>query len=318
MGLVLRVEGLTVGFEGSSGVVPVIDRVGFTVARGEAVALVGESGCGKSVTARSVLDLLPSPPARRLAGSIFLNDVDLSTLDARGLQRVRGEDVGFIFQNPMSALNPVLTIGAQIVERLRRHGGLGRSAARARAIDLLEQVGIPDAATRIKAWPHQLSGGMRQRVVIAIALACDPSLLIADEPTTALDVTIQAQIMRLLGELRRERHMALLLITHDLGLVAQHVDRVVVMYAGQVVEQASVQALFARPRHPYTRGLLAAVPGAHPGRLRPIPGTVPQARDFPAHCRFADRCDRAAPDCVQGLVQISEGPHAVRCVHPHD
>ena len=315
---ILQLRGLTVGFDGPEGVVTVIQGIDLQVAPGEAVALVGESGCGKSVTARSVLDLLPSPPAVRQAGQVIIDGVDLQHLSDRELQKVRGQQVGFIFQNPMSALNPVLTIGAQITERLRRHLGLSRKAAKARAIELLEQVGIADAPSRIKTWPHQLSGGMRQRVVIAIALACGPKLLIADEPTTALDVTIQAQIMRLLGELRRAQKMALLLITHDLGLVAQNVDRVVVMYAGQIVEQAPVRALFANPRHPYTRGLLAAVPGAHPGRLRPIRGTVPPAKDFPTHCRFADRCDRATEACHADPVPLSEGPHPVRCLHPHD
>ncbi|MCA9545664.1 MAG: ABC transporter ATP-binding protein, partial [Myxococcales bacterium] len=211
----------------------------------------------------------------------------------------------------------VLRVGEQVAERLRVHGGLGRRQAAARAVELLAEVGIPAPAERAHAWPHELSGGMRQRVVIAIALAGSPRLLIADEPTTALDVTIQAQIMRLIDRLRRARGMAVLLITHDLGLVAQHVDRVVVMYAGQVVEQAPVQALFAQPRHPYTRGLLAAVPGATPGRLMAIPGAVPPPAAFPAHCRFADRCPVAAEACRRGPVPLSQdGDRAVRCLHP--
>ncbi len=315
---VLQVAGLGVSFETAEGPLPVVDEVALEVHAGEAVALVGESGCGKSVTARALLRLLPSPPARVVGDVLRIGGQDVLKLDARALRRLRGREVGFVFQDPMSALNPVYPVGEQIAERLRRHRGLSRAAARARAIELLGQVGIPAATDRARAYPHQLSGGMRQRVVIAIALACDPTLLIADEPTTALDVTIQAQLMALLARQRRAREMALLLITHDLGLVAQWVDRVVVMYAGQVVERATVDDLFAQPRHPYTRGLLRAVPGATPpgpdGRLWAIPGAVPPPRAFPTSCRFADRCPRVQPDCRAAPVPLVDD---VRCLHPH-
>ncbi len=319
----LSVEGLTIAFDAADGPVRVVDGVDLVVRAGEAVALVGESGCGKSVTAKSILGLLPSPPAR-VGGAVRVEGRELIGADARTLRRVRGERVGFVFQDPMTALNPVYRVGEQIAERLRRHGGLDRAAAAKRAVELLGQVGIPAPAERARAWPHELSGGMRQRVVIAIALACDPALLIADEPTTALDVTVQAQIMALLRDAQQARQMGLLLITHDLGLVAQHVDRVVVMYAGQVVEEAPVEALFAHPRHPYTRGLLAAVPGATPpdadGRLWSIPGAVPPPRDFSTACRFAPRCPRAQDDCRAAPIPSSpEGSaRAVRCLHPHD
>ncbi|MCB9534813.1 MAG: ABC transporter ATP-binding protein [Myxococcales bacterium] len=315
---VLQVAGLGVSFETPEGPLRVVEDVGLHIDAGEAVALVGESGCGKSVTARALLRLLPTPPARVVGDALRIGDADVLTLDTAALRRLRGRAVGFVFQDPMSALNPVYPVGEQIAERLRRHRGMGRAAARARAVELLGQVGIPAPADRARAYPHQLSGGMRQRVVIAIALACDPALLIADEPTTALDVTIQAQLMALLAAQRRARDMALLLITHDLGLVAQWVDRVVVMYAGQVVEQATVDDLFAAPRHPYTRGLLRAVPGATPpgpdGRLWAIPGAVPPPRAFPASCRFADRCPRAQSDCRAAPVPLVDG---VRCLHPH-
>lgn len=312
-------RGLSVGFTAHGRpALPVTDDVSFTVAAGEAVALVGESGCGKSVTAKALLRLLPSPPAQILAGQVHIDGQAVFDLAPRALRRLRGADVGVVFQDPMSALNPVLRVGEQIAERLRTHGGLDRRAAAARAIELLAEVGIPAPAERARAWPHELSGGMRQRVVIAIALAGSPRLLIADEPTTALDVTIQAQIMRLIADLRAARDMAVLLITHDLGVVAQHVDRVVVMYAGQVVEQAPVEALFRHPRHPYTRGLLAAVPGATPGRLQAIPGAVPPPQAFPSHCRFADRCPAAQPDCRAGAIPLQPTPDgAVRCLHPH-
>ncbi len=317
----LHVDGLSIGFETGRGPVQVVDAVRFAVRRGEAVALVGESGCGKSVTAKSILGLLPAPPAR-VSGSVRFDGQELVGAADRALRRIRGARVGFVFQDPMTALNPVYRVGEQIAERLRRHGGLDRKAAAQRAVELLGQVGIPAAAERSRAWPHELSGGMRQRVVIAIALACDPDLVIADEPTTALDVTVQAQIMRLLREAQRARRMGLLLITHDLGLVARYVDRVVVMYAGQVVEQAPVEALFDGARHPYTRGLLQAVPGAvaprADGRLWSIPGAVPAPADFPASCRFADRCPRAADDCRATPIPISDaGERQWRCLHPH-
>jgi len=311
----LAVDQLHIAFDG----VEVVRDVAFTIEPGEAVALVGESGCGKSVTARSVLGLLPTPPAR-VTGSVKFEGRELTTADNRTLRTVRGRRVGFVFQDPMTALNPVYRAGEQIAERLRRHGGLDRKAAAEKAIELLARVGIPAPAERARAWPHELSGGMRQRVVIAIALACDPALLIADEPTTALDVTVQAQIMALLREAQRARGMGLMLITHDLGLVARYVDRVIVMYAGQIVEDAPVEALFDGARHPYTRGLLRAVPGAvahSGGRLHAIPGTVPAPKDFPDGCRFAARCERADAAC-DAIIPLSRvGDRAWRCCHPH-
>ncbi len=317
----LRVDGLSIAFDAADGPVAVVDRARFAVARGEAVALVGESGCGKSVTAKSILGLLPSPPAR-VTGGVRFDGVELIGAPGRVLRRIRGARVGFVFQDPMTALNPVYRVGEQIAERLRRHAGLDRKAAAERAVALLGQVGIPAPAERARAWPHELSGGMRQRVVIAIALACDPDLLIADEPTTALDVTVQAQIMALLRRAQRARRMGLLLITHDLGLVARYVDRVIVMYAGQVVEAAPVEALFDGACHPYTRGLLRAVPGAAAprpdGRLWSIPGAVPAPRDFPTSCRFADRCPRVTPECRAAPVAMSVADdRRWRCLRPH-
>jgi oligopeptide/dipeptide ABC transporter ATP-binding protein len=319
----LQITDLGVGFETQSGFLPVIEGVGFEVFSGESVALVGESGCGKSVTAKAILDLLPSPPAKITSGEVLFDGVDLRTMSPRALREVRGRDIGFVFQNPMTALNPCYRVGEQIAERLRRFSGHGRRAAAIRAVSLLAEVGIPSPGERARAYPHELSGGMRQRVVIAIALACGPRLLIADEPTTALDVTIQAQLMSLLRAQQAARSMAVLLITHDLGLVAQYVDRVVVMYAGQIVETAPVQALFDRPRHPYTRGLLKAVPGVTApdaqGRLWSIGGAVPAPQDFPTGCRFAPRCPRASDSCGgDPIPTVVEQHRTVRCLDPHD
>ena len=311
---VVQVEGLSIAFNG----VEVTSDVGFHVNPGESVALVGESGCGKSVTARSLLQLLPSTATVR-AQKLEVLGASIPSLGPRALRSLRGRSVGFIFQNPMTALNPVYPIGEQIAERLRRYRGLDRRSAWRAAVKGLDMVGIPDAARRVSAYPHQLSGGMRQRVVIAIALACDPDVLIADEPTTALDVTIQAQLMRVLADQQAARKMAILLITHDLGLVAQSVDRVVVMYAGQVVEDAPVEAIFTQPKHPYTRGLLRSVPGVTPpdaeGRLWAIPGAVPPPEAFPRGCRFAPRCARADDECRTNPIKFE---HHVRCLKPHD
>lgn len=328
----LSIRGLRIAFEGARGAVEVVSGVDLDVAAGEAVALVGESGCGKSVTARSTLRLLREPPARIAAERLDVVGEPVLQLDAGALRRVRGERVGFVFQDPMTALNPVLTVGEQIAERIRRFRGLDRRAAWARAVELLSEVGIPAPERRAREYPHRMSGGMRQRAVIAIALAADPALLIADEPTTALDVTIQAQIMRLIRRLQTDRGLGILLISHDLGVVAQAVDRVVVMYAGQVVEEAPVEALFERPRHPYARGLLRSVPGVGTrsssqgaaDRLWSIPGMVPAPADFPASCRFADRCDRVEPACRAQPVALRDPgdpgcPEArVRCLFPHD
>ncbi len=256
----LRVEDLTVGFATETGFVRVVEEVGFEVAPGRTVGLVGESGCGKSVTAMSIMRLLPSPPARLEAGRVGFEGRDLARLDESAMRAIRGDRIGMIFQEPMTSLNPTLSVGFQIVEVLRLHRDLRGEAARRAALDMLHQVGIGAPERRFEQYPHQLSGGLRQRVMIAMALVCHPRLLIADEPTTALDVTIQAQILDLLKRLRRELGMAILLITHDLGVVAEFCDEVVVMYAGRVVERAAAPLLFGRPRHPYTAGLLAAAP----------------------------------------------------------
>jgi oligopeptide/dipeptide ABC transporter ATP-binding protein len=317
MGVLLEVRGLRTVFDTEAGTAPAVDGIDFAVDEGETVGIVGESGCGKSVTALSILRLVPEPPGRIAAGSIGLDGRDLLALDAESMRRVRGNDVAMIFQEPMTSLNPVFTIGSQIAEPLRLHRGLSKREATAEAVRMLERVEIPDPARRVHDYPHQLSGGMRQRVMIAMALSCNPRLLIADEPTTALDVTIQAQILDLLDALKRDTGMAVLLITHDLGVIAEHADRVLVMYAGRIVEQGRVSDVLACPTHPYTRGLLASQPGfARPGsRLSTIRGMVPALTRLPAGCRFGDRCDFAEAACAQNdphLTVIGDG-HAVAC-----
>jgi peptide/nickel transport system ATP-binding protein len=274
--------------------------VSFDIAPGETLALVGESGCGKSVTAFSILRLIADPPGRIVGGRILFEGRDLLELSDKQMRAVRGDRVSMIFQEPMTALNPVFTIGDQIVEAVRQHRQVDRADAWRRTVELLERVRIPDAARRAHDYPHRLSGGMRQRAMIAMALACEPKLLIADEPTTALDVTIQAQILDLIDELKRDLGMGVLLITHDLGVVAQHAQRVAVMYAGRVVEQAPIAELFARPLHPYTQGLLASIPkgGKEPGRLVEIEGMVPALTDMPAGCAFQPRCPQAIARCT--------------------
>jgi oligopeptide transport system ATP-binding protein len=298
------------------GTLRAVDGVSLSLRRGEALGLVGESGCGKTLTALAVLRLLPSG-ARVAGGRILLEGTDLLTLPERALRQVRGRRAAMVFQEPMTSLNPVYTCGDQIAEVLELHEKLARAAARARTIELLRRVGIPSPETRVDEYPHQMSGGMRQRVMIAMALACRPALLIADEPTTALDVTIQAQILELLKSLRAELGMAVLLITHDLGVVAETADRVAVMYAGQVVEQAGVRSIFRGTRHPYTAGLLASLPrlGADRERLRVIPGTVPDPARFPAGCRFHPRCPIAVERCrteMPALRDVGSG-HLARC-----
>jgi oligopeptide/dipeptide ABC transporter ATP-binding protein len=290
---VLEIQDLKTFFFTDQGVARAVDGVSFSVARGETVALVGESGCGKTVTSLSVLGLVPDPPGRIMPGSsIRVRGEELVGASEERLRRLRGNEVSMIFQEPMTSLNPVYTIGEQIVEPLRLHKKMEGSAARARAVELLREVGIPEAARRFDEYPHQLSGGMRQRVMIAMALACEPALLIADEPTTALDVTIQAQILELLDALQERRGMAVLLVTHDLGVVAEVADRVVVMYAGQVVETGTAAEVFTSPVHPYTEGLLESIPRVDRigARLTPIPGVVPAPTVWPPGCRFADRC----------------------------
>ncbi len=319
--LLLSVEDLSVGFMTETGPIRVIDEVSFTVPAGRTVGLVGESGCGKSVTAMSIMRLLPSPPSRREGGRIIFRGVDITTLDEPAMRRLRGNRIGMIFQEPMTSLNPTLTIGFQIAEVLRLHRGLDAAAARAGCIDILGQVGIGAAERRLGQYPHQLSGGLRQRVMIAMALVCNPTLVIADEPTTALDVTIQAQILDLLQRLQRDRNMAILLITHDLGVVAEMCDEVVVMYAGRVVEKARAGRLFRTPRHPYTAGLLAAAPRRAPrgSPLRTIPGMVPPPGRRGEGCIFAERCWRALDRCAAErppLVPMGGEGHWAACWNP--
>lgn len=320
---VLEVRGLTVGFTGEGGHVSAVDHVDLTLGRGEIVGIVGESGCGKSVTAMSLAGLLPR--SATVSGSVRLQGEELVGASPARLRAARGKEIAYIFQEPMTSLNPVLTIGRQIGEVLEVHERLSRRAARDRAVQLLTLVGIPSAAERVGQYPHQLSGGMRQRVMIAMAIACEPRVLVADEPTTALDVTVQAGILDVLRELRDRLGTTILVITHDLGVIADVADRVVVMYAGRVVEQAGVNELFARPQHHYTAGLLTAspTPGRHAGthRLQEIPGLVPTLREQPDACTFADRCPAADDTCRTSAPPLGQAPardvaHRVACWHP--
>jgi peptide/nickel transport system ATP-binding protein len=314
----LTVRDLSVRFRTEDGPVLAVDEVSFEVAEREVLALVGESGCGKSVTAMALTRLLPRSAV--VSGSVRLGERSLLNLPESDLQDVRGRDIAYVFQEPMTSLNPVLTVGRQLGEVLHRHQRMRGPAAVRRAAALLELVGIPLPERRLREYPHQLSGGMRQRVMIAMAVACRPRLLIADEPTTALDVTVQAGILDVLRDLRTEIGTAVLLITHDLGVVADLADRVVVMYAGRTIEEAGAEALFARHNHPYTRGLLEAVPNPErrAGGLREIPGRVPTLRDSPEACTFADRCGYADELCRAHRPTLAPGPagHPVRCFHP--
>ena len=320
---VLEVEDIHTRFHTRDGTIYAVNGVGFDLDEGELLGVVGESGCGKSVTMLSMLKLLPMPPAEIVSGRACLDGKDLMALDAEELRRVRGAEVGFIFQDPMTSLNPVLTIGYQLMEPLRTHLGMGRSAARQRAVEMLDRVGIPSAEDRLSAFPHQFSGGMRQRVMIAIALACNPKLLIADEPTTALDVTIQAQILDLIKDLRRQFGIAIIWITHDLGVLAGLADRIVIMYAGKIVERADVSSLYGRPQHPYTRGLLGTLPrldGTRADRLATIPGQPPHLSEPPRGCPFASRCPHAFDVCRREnppLLQVGDG-HEVACWYDID
>ncbi len=316
----LEVTDLQTHFATPDGINRAVDGVSFHVDEGETLALVGESGCGKSVTALSILRLIPEPPGK-IAGAIRLAGRNLLTLPDRAMRDIRGKDVSMIFQEPMTSLNPVLTIGRQLAETLRLHAGLSRAAAARRAVEMLDLVGIPDARARLDDYPHRLSGGMRQRVMIAMALACNPKLLIADEPTTALDVTIQAQILDLMRDLKRRIGAAIVLITHDLGLVAEVAARVMVMYAGRKVEEAPVAALFATPRHPYTQGLLGAVPrlgsslDGRATRLVEIPGSVPSLKHRIQGCVFASRCTQATDLCrtVAPALEAKAPGHLAAC-----
>ncbi len=300
---VLEVKGLQTVFFTSSGLFKAVDDLSFTVRRGETLAIVGESGCGKSVSALSIMRLVPDPPGRIVGGSVMLEGTDLLGLDDASMREIRGNRISMIFQEPMTSLNPVMRIGDQIAEAVRLHRNMTGKQARQRAVEMLRLVRIPEPARRALEYPHQLSGGMRQRAMIAMALACRPALLIADEPTTALDVTIQAQILALVLELQNELGMGLILITHDLGVVAQTAQRVIVMYAGRKVEEASVESLFANPRHPYTSGLMASIPAVpsleenKDARLAEIPGTVPSLSRLPPGCAFAPRCSMAIDRC---------------------
>jgi len=305
----LVVDELSLELSTGGRVVPVVDTVSFSVSRGYSLGVVGESGCGKSLTALSLLGLLPRC-ARVSSGSVRLNGEELVGAGERQLQVIRGRDVGMVFQDPMSSLNPALKIGTQIIETICRHTQMSRSEARVRAIELLDEVGIANGAGRLDDYPHQYSGGMRQRVMIAIALSCDPGLLIADEPTTALDLTVQASILKLLARLRDERGLALILITHDLGVLAQMVDEVLVMYAGQVVERAKTIDLFQSPEHPYTEALLSLLPelddpGIRHGRFTTLPGQPPAATELGAGCRFAPRCPYAGDDHECGSQKLT-------------
>jgi peptide/nickel transport system ATP-binding protein len=320
----LTVNNLRVGLNTSRGPADALRGVSFSVRRGETVGLIGESGCGKSMTALVVMGLLP--PTARVSGSIQFGGQELVGANEDTLCQLRGNRIGMIFQEPMTALNPLHTVGAQVAEPLRQHRGMGRSESRAEALRLLDQVRLPQAAQRLDAYPHQLSGGQRQRVMIAAALACGPDLLIADEPTTALDATIQGEILELLSDLVTQRHMALLLISHDLGVMAQTVQRVMVMYGGMVVESGPTASVFERLAHPYTRGLFGARPslgaarvnGVKP-RLVTIAGRVPELVDLPAGCGFADRCERVERACREAIPEAVSvaAEHDVVCIKPH-
>jgi oligopeptide transport system ATP-binding protein len=315
----LEVHNLSTHFFTPEGVVQAVDDVTFRLGYGETLGLVGESGCGKSVTALSLVGLVPNPPGQVVAGEVIFDGVNLLTLSDEAIRKIRGKDIGFIFQDPLTSLNPTLTIGYQIAESIREHMGLGKKAAADRVVELLAKVGIPRPRERLGDYPHQFSGGMRQRVMIAIALACDPKLLLADEPTTALDVTIQAQILELIGRLSDELGVAVLLITHDLGIAAGMCERINVMYAGRIVETGPVDTLFEHPRMPYTWGLLDSLPRLddHRGdRLRTIEGMPPLLINIPDACRFNPRCDYSTDACVQQEPPLSpraESGHFARC-----
>jgi oligopeptide/dipeptide ABC transporter ATP-binding protein len=322
---ILEIKKLKTSFQTKSGKIMAVDDVSLSLPRGQITALVGESGSGKSVTSMSVLRLIQSPGMIE-SGEIWLHSkngesVDIMKLGEAALRSVRGNKIAMIFQEPMTSLNPVFTVGDQIMEAIILHQRLGRSQARQKAIEMLARVGISNPESRVDNYPHEMSGGMRQRVMIAMGLSCHPDLLIADEPTTALDVTIQAQILELIHGLVKEMGMSVLLITHDLGVVAGYAQKVAVMYAGQIVEVASTVDLFQRPQHPYTKGLLDSIPSlktAEEKRLRAIPGLVPNLAKLPIGCRFQERCERVTPECRLGIIEMtSGGGRAHRCIHPY-
>jgi peptide/nickel transport system ATP-binding protein len=317
----LDIRGLKTHFRTEDGWVRAVDGVDVTVARGETVGIVGESGCGKTVTAMTVMKLIAMPPGKIVEGQILWQGRDLVPASAEEMRKIRSKEIGIIFQEPMTSLNPVYTVGDQIAETVRLHEGLSRKEAKNRAIEMLRLVNIPTPERRVNDYPHQFSGGMRQRVMIAMALSCSPKLLIADEPTTALDVTIQAQILDLLAEMRERLGMAIMMITHDMGVVAETTHRVVVMYAGRVVEEATAEQLFGDPKHPYTQGLIRSIPridtaAEHKERLEAIAGVVPSLLTPPPGCRFAPRCKFASAKCTEAMPQLQEvAPgHKVACV----
>ena len=317
----LEIRGLKTHFTTDDGVVQAVDGVDISIGRGETLGVVGESGCGKTVTALSVLKLIAMPPGKIVAGQILYQGRDLAPLSTAEMDRIRAKDIAMVFQEPMTSLNPVYTIGEQIAEVLRRHEGLSRKAALDKTVEMLRLVQIPNPDKRVGDYPHQFSGGMRQRVMIAMALSCSPKLLIADEPTTALDVTIQAQILELLQDMKSRFGMAIMLITHAMGVVAETAQRVVVMYAGKVIEEAPVERLFADPKHPYTQGLIRSIPridtaATRKARLEAIPGVVPSLLNPPPGCRFAARCKFAMPKCREAVPPLLDvgGGHRVACV----
>jgi peptide/nickel transport system ATP-binding protein len=317
----LEIRGLKTHFSTDDGMVRAVDGVDVTIGRGETVGVVGESGCGKTVTAMTVLKLIAMPPGKIVEGQILWRGRDLVPLGPEEMRKVRSKEIGIVFQEPMTSLNPVYTVGAQIAEVIRLHDGLNRRDAMDKAVEMLRLVNIPEPERRVRDYPHQFSGGMRQRVMIAMALSCDPQLLIADEPTTALDVTIQAQILDLLAEMRSRLGMAMMLITHDMGVVAETAQRVVVMYAGRVVEEATADRLFADPKHPYTQGLIRSIPridtaAVQKSRLEAIGGVVPSLITPPPGCRFAPRCKFAKAACTEAMPPLREiePGHKVACV----
>ncbi len=317
----LEIKGLKTHFKTDDGWLHAVDGVDMTIEAGETLGVVGESGCGKSVTAKTVMKLIDMPPGKIVAGQVLWQGRDLVPLGEPAMRRIRAKEIAIIFQEPMTSLNPVYTVGEQVAESLRLHEGLSRKEAMNRAVEMLQLVRIPNPERRVRDYPHQFSGGMRQRVMIAIALACNPKLLIADEPTTALDVTIQAQILDLMAELKDRLGMAVMLITHAMGVVAETAQRVVVMYAGQVVEEATVEELFAHPRHPYTQGLIRSIPridtaATHKVRLEAIAGTVPKLIAPAPGCRFAGRCKFVMPACITATPPLREAApgHKVACI----
>lgn len=315
--VLLQVEDLRTYFYVDRGVAKAVDGVSFTVSSGEVVAIVGESGCGKSVTALSILRLIPDPPGRIVSGRVIFKEQDLITMTDTAIENIRGNDIAMVFQEPMTSLNPVFRVGEQIAEVLQRHRHLSRQEALHQTVEGLRRVGIPSPEMRVRDYPHQMSGGMRQRVMIAMALACEPSLIIADEPTTAVDVTIQAQVLDLMRQLQKESGVSVLLITHDLGVVAEMAQQVLVMYAGRVVEKASVMDLFDHPLHPYTQGLMHSIPALALAdgrkRLAAIPGVVPSLYELPSGCKFSDRCPQVFDRCGSEPDLTEINGHHVRC-----